>query len=448
MAAWRQAFRRLGSVFLAALLAACASFSRSPAPANVGTGFASAPPLAGSVDLGFRYRIQAAIGDVAVAASVSFIQPASGSTPATAIATALTNSSGDFVINFTNWAPTAGQVYYLEAFKGLNGNQADADAARLRTLVEFSGGTWQSLTGGTIFLNLATTAVSTAAQLDADQGQTVTLSGLMNGLNNTADASGSPATLTGTGAGVSVADYDEAYQVVDAALGANEDPLASIAKANGAFALLQGRGGNALGIAPGVGADLGDTVTISANASLSFDPSPANDQVSFDGVPAQVTGVSADLRQLTAVVPEGAVRGPVYVVAPAMPRGSIPDYPIYGTLDVLLQGIPGGSATASCTLTPPAGGGSPVTQTVANPGQTASFTFKSLIPGAGWTVSGQAQNGAGTVWASSTEIQGATSSITLVPSPVAGPYAVNSGINDWALALQIGTLSGSATGSF
>lgn len=403
-------------------------------PASPSTAEAPIPPLVGQVQPGFLRRIQASIdADIAPAASVSFIEP--GATASTVVTT-VTDSLGRFKLSLPmGFKKTVGAVYYLEAFKGLGNNQAGHNAARVRTLVQWKDGGWISLTGltpgGTLNLTLGTTAVSVAAQINTAQGSTVDLAGLMGKLDQT--------TFTPV-PNLTVTEYEGALGVVSAALGGNLDPLASIGKANGAFYLKSVGGG--MGLSPGLGADVGDTVTLSG---LTFDALPANNQVRFNGAPATVTSVSADRRSLQVVVPEAATRGPVSVIVGSTHSGVV-DYPLFGTVRLTLSGIPGSSATASVTLTPDTG---PVLlRTVINPGSTASVEFKSLDPSTGWTLSAQAVNAANSAWATSTRLDGAIDPVTLTPLPVAGPYEVSSGLNTWGVGLRLAPLTAGATASY
>lgn len=406
-------------------------------PASPPAAEAPIPPLVGQVQPGFLRRIQATIGtDIAPAASVSFIEP--GATASTVVTT-VTDSSGRFKLSLgSSFRPTVGAVYYLEAFKGLSNNLAGYSAARVRTLIQWQSGGWVCLTsstpGGTLNLTSSTTAVSAAAQINTAQGSTVDLAGLMGKLEL-----GTPDTFTPV-TNLTVADYQGAYGVVSSALGGNLDPLASIGKANGAFYLKNVGGG--MGLSPGLGADIGDTVTLSG---LTFDATPANNQVAFNGAPATVTSVSPDRLSLQVTVPDGATRGPVSVIVGST-RSGVVDYPIFGTVRVSLAGIPGGSATASVTLTP--GTGPAILRTVSNPGATASVEFKGLTPDMGWTVNAEAVNAANSAWATSTRIDGATDSVTLTPLPISGPYEVRSGLNLWGIGLRLAPLTAGATASY
>lgn len=92
----------------------------------------SAFALKGKVEWPQEFSTQATIADVIGAATVSLIDGVSNTT----IATGLTDAGGSFSINpSATFNPQEGEVFILEAVKGLNNNQPGASLARLRTLV-------------------------------------------------------------------------------------------------------------------------------------------------------------------------------------------------------------------------------------------------------------------------------------------------------------------------
>jgi len=412
------------------LLAGCAQ------PLLTDEGQEAPPPLSGWVDPGFLYRVQATISDVAYAASVSLIDPmgTADGKPKTVVTT-LTDDAGKF--NFSldkSFKPSSDRVYYLEAFKGLDSNMAGHDAVRVRTLIQWKSGGWTSLTnastGGGLIISLSTTALSVAAQLNTADGKPVDLKTLIGKLS-----SGTVPYAYTPVANRSEAEYLEAFGVVEAALGGGADPVASVEKANGNFVLKQV--GESLGVTPGLGADLGDAVTISG---MTFSATPANNHVSFNGIPAQVTFVSGDRSWIQVTVPEAATRGPLTVSVGGQTSGVV-DYPILGTVRMTMTGIPGGSSTAGSTLR--SSGDFLEHQSLATPGATASFTFKGLIPGHGWTVEASARNVLSNVWAQGTQIDGPYDPLTMTNSPIPGPYEVKSGLNVWNVGLRVPAITGS-----
>lgn len=371
--------------------------------------------------------------DVAKAATVSLIQP--GVTPTT-VAAAVTDSSGGFAIKLGgSFKPAVGTVFYLEAVKGLNSNQAGSNAARVRTLLRVGASGWESMTGSSIGLSLETTAISAAAQINTTQGATVELADLMGKLAFNIPDEVTPSTFTPV-ANLSVADYHGAYAVVSAALGGDLDPIASIDKTAGAFYLKSLAG---IGVQPGLGADLGDTVTLSGTT---FEAQPEDNVVRFNGVPATVTGVAGDRRSIQVTVPDGAKRGPVTLALPSKAY-AVADYPIFGTVRLTLTGIPGATATASAVLTPASGPA--VAKSVASPVATSSLVFKGLTPGDGWTFSATAVNAGNQVWAGCTKINGPFDPLTMTTPPISGPFSVGSGLNEWGAGLRVAPITGTAS---
>lgn len=424
---------------LALLLAAsgCALGGPGAKPPLTAPAYSS---LQGRVEAGVLHRFRSVqadlVNDVAKGATVSFIQP--GATPLT-VATTVTDAQGHFDLKLSSsFRPDAGAVYYLEAVKGLSSNQAGSSAARVRSLVRWNAGGWDSLTGQGITLSLATTAIAAAAQINTAQGAAVSLGGLMGTLQSGVSDGVTPSTFTPV-ANLSVADYQGAYAVVSAALGGDMDPLASIDRVSGSF-YLKPTGG--IGIVPGLGADVGDTVTLSG---IAFEALAADNHVRFNGAAATVTAVAADRRSIQVTVPDAATRGPV-TVETAAKTSAVADYPILGTVRLALSGIPGATATASVVLTPASGPA--VTQAIASPGATGSLVFKGLVPGSGWTLSAQAVNAASQTWASTTRIDGPTDPMNLAALPVPGPFTIASGVNTWAAGLRIAPVSVTASASY
>ncbi|MBM3271110.1 MAG: hypothetical protein FJZ01_26055 [Candidatus Sericytochromatia bacterium] len=200
----------------AIVLGGCASLA-GPPPSALGIA-----ALVGEVDLAALpagRSVSATLGDVAVAASVSLIDPGAGNT----VKTALTDGSGNFVISFgPTFAPASGSLYFLEAVKGLGGNAVGRNAARLRTLARWTGTSWASLTAGGVKLGTATTALAAIQALKA---------------NLAADKQVSAASLVGSlvaggtytpVANATAAEFDQVKTLVAGLLAGDEDPLANL----------------------------------------------------------------------------------------------------------------------------------------------------------------------------------------------------------------------------
>lgn len=164
-------------------------------------------------------NILATTADVASGATVSLIEATSGTTKGTTVSAA----DGGFVLKFgAGFNPVPGQTYYLEAVKGLalggNSNRAGTALIRIRTLMQFSDG-WLSLSsgspGGTISLSRATTAVAAIANLRAlTLGQQADLMGHVSGTS-----------FVEGGTVITNAEFAAVFNLVDAALSSNQDPI-------------------------------------------------------------------------------------------------------------------------------------------------------------------------------------------------------------------------------
>ncbi len=211
-------------VVVAVVGAGCSRFES--APGLEGT----IPAIVGTVELGALSgprTVQATLGDVAVAASVSLIDTTSGAT----VKTALTDAGGNFALAFgPTFAPTSSALYFLEAVKGLGGHAVGRNAARVRTLIRWSGTAWQGLTAGTVKVGTATTALAAIYGLKQalPAGQRVSAASLIDALG-----SGGYTPV----ANASQAEYDQTKSLVAALLAGDLDPLASLGYngATGAF---------------------------------------------------------------------------------------------------------------------------------------------------------------------------------------------------------------------
>lgn len=225
--------RRLWLLIALAVLTGCPrlpSLTATSAPQAI----QAAPGLAGNLVWNEGYAAQASQTEVASLATVSLIDPGSGQT----VATGLTAAGGAFSLAFKNWAPQADTPYLLEAVKGLaaggSANQAGVSAARLRTLVTYSGGKWKGLTKPDHQISLSTTALAVIASLKglspANQ------STLVESITLPANSFATPDTAMIAGA-----EFTTVQGLVALALAANQDPLRVIARnaATGAYLRLE-----------------------------------------------------------------------------------------------------------------------------------------------------------------------------------------------------------------
>ncbi|MEB3186576.1 MAG: hypothetical protein VKP72_03965 [bacterium] len=160
---------------------------------------------------------QATVIDVGQAATVSVIDPVSSKT----VATSLTSADGSFAFSFRTGAPVPG-VYLLEAVKGLSGNRAGMDAARLRTVIRRnpsgSPTEWQSLTRDGLFITPETTAIAAILSL-----QGLTVEPVIEKLTVIPGIQFDPA-----GTGVSPEALSAVTALVNQALGQDRDPLSAL----------------------------------------------------------------------------------------------------------------------------------------------------------------------------------------------------------------------------
>lgn len=311
------------------------------AATNPGPG--SASTLHGHVDFGapvatagYRrpFTTQATMSDVANAATVTLIDQATGKS----LATTLTDANGNFNLNLSGFSP-ATSSYYLEAFKGLNNNAAASSSVRVRTVIQFVNGGWESMTNtipnAGITLDVGTTALSVITSLRQATTNPVNLA-YLNGISNeigTINPALVPAAFQNPGVGapsstlnISQTEYTTVYGLVEQALQSNLDPLYNIVynASNQTYALV-GLGAlptaTALGVTSG---GVGATVTITGTG---FAPNSANDQVFFYGgltsqgtvrAPVQATVTAASATSLTCTVPSGALSGQVTIAVDSL----------------------------------------------------------------------------------------------------------------------------------
>lgn len=200
---------------IALALAAC----QPTAPAPLSAAQPGVPALRGHVsDLIPARSTQATLGNVAQAATVSLINATTGVTAASAV----TDGAGNFTLTFGNgFRPLAGQPYYLEAVKGLPAgglsNRAGASLARVRTIVFYQSGGWNTMTGLAVQLGVTTTTISAIASLK----------GLNTSDQQTLLSSVNGAVFSPT-ASISLAEFNAVFPLESAALAVDQDPLEAV----------------------------------------------------------------------------------------------------------------------------------------------------------------------------------------------------------------------------
>lgn len=301
--------------------------SAAPSLGKTETTLNTLPPLVGKVSFGVpRRRTQADLNEVATAATITLIDPNTGY----AVGSTVSRSDGGFSLAFTQGPrPPVEQVLYLEADKGLRAgtqfpNRNGAPVARVRTLVMNHLGSWQSITGQSLYVNATTTALCLIQSLRSAtppaanrQIPPSSLLAIMLPVDGTATT---PAPYFYPNSTLLPPTFvTSAYQGVLSTLAQDKDPFMAIGLDNS-----DAPNYNKLLFASNVVsvAALSPNVqTIGANLDVvgsGFSATPSDNVVQFttiSGTPVQATvaTVSADSARLTVTVPSGAITGPVSV---------------------------------------------------------------------------------------------------------------------------------------
>ncbi|MBM3274341.1 MAG: IPT/TIG domain-containing protein [Candidatus Sericytochromatia bacterium] len=164
-------------------------------------------------------RTSASPAEVATAATISLIDPRTNVTQATT----LTTATGSFSLNLPSFFPEQ-QTYYLEAVKGLQSNLAGFDAARLRTLVKWTGVGWLSTYDSDASISTATTALSAIVYLRSLFPGPVVPDKLISSLSG-----GPPEVFRSAGTGVTGSEFDRGKSLVTTSLAGDRDPLSNLA---------------------------------------------------------------------------------------------------------------------------------------------------------------------------------------------------------------------------
>jgi len=282
-------------------------------------------PIRGTVFLPAR-TVAATMLEVATAATVSLIETADNTT----VSTTVTDGDGAFVLTFpATFAPGQGTVYVLEAVKGLSSNLPGNNAARVRTLIRWTGGGWASITAGPIVVNSATTALAIGAALRDGHPSAFDFGSLIGAITSTQPDVYVPV------ANLSTADFQALLPLVRNAVTDNQDPVAAITLADGGtwgpspWAL--GGFPAVTGISPSSG-QVGTDVTVTGTG---FATVIANETFFFNGMPATIATTSAT--SLIAKVPAGATTGAVTLqLGSAMAMG--PTFTVTGVVPGLIDG--------------------------------------------------------------------------------------------------------------
>lgn len=143
------------------LLPACLPSSVPSLPEGSGPTFTTAL-LSGRIEFPER-GIQLTTGTVVNQATVTLYNSANQ-----AMAVGRTDALGNFTLDpGTGFVPSTGDTFVLDAYKTATTNGVGSDVVRLRTVVAWGGAGWNSVSGTTILLNAATTAVCIIQSLNA-----------------------------------------------------------------------------------------------------------------------------------------------------------------------------------------------------------------------------------------------------------------------------------------
>ncbi len=212
MRSWRHA----GLTAIALALTACQAVPQVAPAASVPSQ--ARHRLQGTADFGER-QTQIAAGELTSIATVTLLN-ASNQT----VATARTDAAGAFsLLPGAAFAVAAGDVFYLDVYKGTRNNQVGGDVARLRTILQWTANGWTSTSGTTVVVNPLTTAVCVLQGLNSGTiAPTVTL-GTVSG-----------ATVT-SGNGTITANWSALNTLVRDLLAKDQDPLARISLTSGSY---------------------------------------------------------------------------------------------------------------------------------------------------------------------------------------------------------------------
>lgn len=324
----RRALVFLAVALMLSLLTACPRPMVAP---SLGASAVQADPatIEGTVDFADHRRVQTTLNTIATGATVALIRVSNGET----VGTALTDSRGTFRMRITNgYKAVAKELYYIEAFKGLSiggsgDNAVGGSLARVRTIAEWTGSYWATLTGavGGVAINQTTTALSIVVSLRSAPGfgpaidarqllQSVALGTAQDGYP---DSITLPASFTsGDHPILPLSLVHRTIDLVADALAKNRDPLRWIALSSSDpdhnTVMLPDAPFTISGLKPNLAAPGDPIVVVGSN----FGDTPAANQVTFTDpsgatVSATVTAVSPDMSQLTVTVPPTAVTGPI-----------------------------------------------------------------------------------------------------------------------------------------
>lgn len=281
----RKATITLALALSAMLLGGC-PFSRPESQASL-VGHVQFPPAR---------QVQATTAEIGTAATISLIDPGTSRT----IATTLTAPDGTYTLTISGFTPQL-KTYYLEAVKGLNSNLAGYDAARLRTLVRWSGSSWSALTTGNASLGVSTTALSAIVGLRS--AYVPVNPDLLIGKLTIA----TPDVFVDAGTGVAQAEYTGVYDLVNQVLGSSRDPLDALQYDGSTYSL---KTSTSISVRPYISlltpnpASAGGQITVTGG---NFRATLSENVLTLNGL--TVTVLSGNTSSLVVRLPAGATSG-------------------------------------------------------------------------------------------------------------------------------------------
>ncbi len=240
-------------------------------------------------------------------AAVALIELGSGIT----VGSGWTDASGAFTINTGAYVPQVNAFYVIEADKGLGSQLPGNESTRLRTLMQWTGVAWISITNGAPGGQIALDQLTTALAIEVGLGNISAASVI-----GTVDLSTTPPQLTSTVQtsgvnGHSAAEIDQLATDVKNYILDSLDPVAqvdTVAPTLFTVSPVQGAAGQVV-VLNGTGFVAGyTTVDFSASAG--------------GGVAAPILALTPD--QIYAQIPGGSTTGNVWVVTSRGTSGNVP----------------------------------------------------------------------------------------------------------------------------
>lgn len=211
--------RLAGFMALAMTLAACQLVP--PASRPVAVKALVSYDLRGAAHFEDR-QVQIAPGALTSLATVTLLN-ASNQT----VATARTDAAGAFSLSpGASFTAAAGDLFYLDVYKGTSNNQSGGDVARLRTILQWTSNGWNSTSGVVVVVNPLTTAVCAIQGLNSGTISASVTLGTVAG-----------ATVT-TGNATINSNWSAVNTLVRDLLAKDQDPLARISLLSGSYRVL------------------------------------------------------------------------------------------------------------------------------------------------------------------------------------------------------------------